>query len=197
MIYSVKPKISAEMKRQGVHIILFFLAFLLKYLGRWQMAFLLLLLLVITLFLMPRLRFRSHFYRPSEYQYSRGAALYFFSLIIIVLTFPPEVVAGAWGIMALGDGMATLVGRAFKVRELPWNKNKSYAGTVAFTLFGLIGSIILLHWMLPEAGFNFIFFLSLKTVVVAAVVESLPWRVNDNISVPFVAAIMLNLLMIA
>ncbi|OGY43869.1 MAG: hypothetical protein A2731_00335 [Candidatus Buchananbacteria bacterium RIFCSPHIGHO2_01_FULL_39_8] len=196
MIYLVRPKISNETKRQGVHIVLFILAFLLRYVSRWQMVFLLFLLLVFTLFFVPRLKLKSHLYRQFEQHYSRGAISYFFSLIIIVLIFPLPVVAAAWVILALGDGMATLIGRSLKVKELPWNREKSYAGTVAFIIFGVIGSVIMLHWMLPDLSSSSIFFLSLKTVIVAAIIESLPWRINDNISVPLASAVVMYLLMI-
>ena len=195
MIYSVKSKkISLETKRQGIHIILFVLAFLLKYLARWQMAGLLLLLLFFTVFLVPRLKLRAHLYRQVENYYSSGAVLYFLVLIVLVLIFPLPVVAAAWAILALGDGTATLVGKNFKVKELPWNRNKSYAGTAAFLFFGTIGCMILLNWMLPDLNFPFLLSLSLKTTVVAALVESLPWKINDNISVPIASALVMNLL---
>ncbi len=121
--------------------------------------------------------------------------MYFLVLLILVLVFPLPIVAASWAILALGDGTATLIGRNFKVKELPWNKDKSYAGSSAFLIFGTIGSMILLGWMLPTLSFNFIFFLSLKTVIVAAVVESLPWKFNDNISVPVASALVMNLLL--
>lgn len=184
-----------EVKRQGIHIVLLVLAFLLKFLSRWQMAFLLLLLLIITLMIIPRLRLKSYLYRRVERRYSAGAISYFFVLLVLVLVFPLPVVAACWAILALGDGMATLIGQKFRVKELPWNKKKSYAGTGAFLIFGTLGSVALLKWMLPELSGNIIFFLSLKTVIVAAIVESLPWKINDNVSVPLVSAVVMYFLM--
>ena len=185
-----------ESKRQFVHIFLFIFAFFLKYLSQWQVFFILLFFLVFVLVLLPQLKAKSYFYREAEKKYSAGAVLYFLVLMVLVLVFPLPIVAVSWAILALGDGMATLIGRNFRVKELQWNRKKSYAGTIAFVVFGTLGAVILLRWMLPEFGFNSALSLSLKTVIVAAIVESLPWRVNDNISVPIASAVVLNFLLL-
>lgn len=171
---------------------LLLLAFGLKYLSRFWAVVLLFLLLVIILFVIPKLRSRRHFYRREEKIYSKGAVNYFLVLLVLVLIFPFEVVGASWGIMALGDGMATLVGRNFKTKELFWNKNKSYVGSLAFVIFGLAGSYVLLRWLAPDMAMSAALAVSFKTVVVAAVVESLPWKIDDNISVPLASAAVLS-----
>lgn len=181
-----------EEKRQLVHILLFFLAFLLKYLSRWQAAGLLLLLFFIALFIVPQFQSKSHLYRHFEQKYSQGGILYFLVLFILVLIFSPYVVAVSWAILALGDGMATLFGRHFRARELPWNKKKTYAGSLAFIIFGTLGAFILLKWMLP--GFSGGLAIALKTTIAAAIVESLPLKINDNITVAVTSAVVLSLL---
>jgi hypothetical protein len=40
-----------------------------------------------------------------------------------------EVAAAVWGILAFGDGMASIVGMTLGRRKLPWNPRKSWAGT--------------------------------------------------------------------
>jgi len=181
-----------EEKRQIVHILLFLLAFLLKYLNRWQAFVLLGLLLFITLFVAPKLRARSHLYRFAERRYSRGAVSYFLILLVLVLVFPLYIVAVSWAILALGDGTATLFGRHFRAKELPWNKNKTYAGSLAFIIFGTIGAFILLKWMLPGIGSSFS--IALKTTIVAAIAESLPFKFDDNVTVAVTSAVVLYLL---
>ena len=183
-----------EEKRQIVHILLFLLAFLLKYLSRWQTIILLCLLLFVVLFIIPRLRAKSHLYRFTERKYSRGAVSYFLILLVLVLIFPLHIVAVSWAILALGDGTATLFGRHFRAKELPWNKNKTYAGSLAFIIFGSLGAFILLKWMVPEISGNQAFFLGLKTTIVAAIVESLPLKFDDNVSVAIASAVTLYFL---
>jgi len=182
----------SETKRQSVHILLFLLAFFLKYLNRWQAAVLLLILLFAILFLIPRLKIKSYFYRQLEKKYSQGAVWYFFVLLILVLIFPLSVVAVSWAILALGDGTATIIGQNFKAKELPWNRKKSYVGSLAFIVFGALGAFILLKWMLPEIGNSSALSIGLKTSLVAAVVESLPWRLNDNLTVAVTSAVVLS-----
>ena len=186
----------SEEKRQLVHILLLFLAFLLKYTSRGQAAVLLLVLLAMTLVVIPRIRLKNYFYRFAERKYSEGAVLYFLVLLILIVVFPLYVVGVAWAILALGDGLATLIGKHFKAKELPWNGDKSYAGSLAFFIFGTIGATVLLKWMLPELSFNLALIAAAKTALVAALVESLPLKVNDNVSVAVTSAFVMYLLKI-
>ena len=180
-------------KRQAVHILLILLAFFLKYLTKLQAAGLLLLLLVIVLVLVPRLKIKHYFYRQHENHYSYGAVLYFLTLLILVLVFPLSVVATAWAVLALGDGTATLIGKNFKVNELPWNRKKSYFGTLSFIFFGALGAFIMMQWL--GIGGDRVWSISFKTAIIAALVESLPWRINDNVSVAVASAITLSILL--
>jgi len=184
-----------EIKRQTIHVLFYFLAFGFKFLSRWQVVGILLLMLFCTIFLIPKSKIRFHLYRRLEQKYSQGAIAYFLVLLVIVLVFPVTAAAVALAILALGDGMATLIGKSFKTKELPWNQNKSFGGLVAFLVFGLIGAVSVLCWMDPSLSISQALFIGIKTVVVAAIVESLPWKINDNISVPLVSAIVLNFLL--
>ena len=168
------------------------MAFVLKYLTKFQAGTLLLTLFIITLFIIPHLRFRSYFYRNFERKYSQGAVLYFFVLFALVLIFPLPIVAASWAILAWGDGSATLIGRHFRARELPWNKEKTYAGSLAFIFFGTLGAFVLLKWMLPELDNSLS--IAFKTAVVAAVAESFHWQINDNATVAVTSAVVLGFL---
>lgn len=182
----------SENKRQLIHVLLFLLAFLLKFLDRWQAAGLLLILLIISVVFVPQHKMRNFLYRPAERKYSQGGILYFLVLLVLVLIFPLPVVAASWAILALGDGMATLLGENFRMKELPWNRQKTYLGTFAFVIFGMLGALILLKWMLPDL--TGAFGISLKTAIVAAIVESLPLKINDNITVAVASAVVINFL---
>jgi dolichol kinase len=183
-----------EEKRQIVHILLFIFAFFLKYLARWQAAILLAALLIITLAWVPHSRVKNYLYRHFEKKYSEGGVLYFLVLLVLILIFPLPVVAASWAILAWGDGAATLVGQNFKAKELPWNKKKSYAGSIAFVIFGTLGAFILLKWMLPDMSGNAALLVGLKATLIAALVESLPLKLNDNVSVALASALVINFL---
>jgi len=183
-----------EKNRQGVHILFFLFAFLLKFLSRFQVIILLLVLLFLTVAVIPKLKVKNYLYRHFEKKYSHGAIYYFLTLLGITLFFPLHIVAVAWIVLALGDGMATLVGRNFKTQELPWNKDKSYYGSLSFIFFATLGSFIILKWMLPSLSLGQALSIGLKTSIVAAFIETLPWELDDNISVPLVSALVVSFL---
>jgi len=185
---------TTETKRQIIHIILCAPAFLFKYLSRWQAATLVLFILVIVLAVVPHSKLKFHLYRLEETKYSYGAIMYFFAILFLILCFPLFIAAAGLVVLALGDGLATLVGQHFKTKKMPWNQNKSYAGTTAFILGSFLGIVIILHWFRPDLGKNFVYLVALKTAMIVAIVESLPWKINDNISVPIASALLLNLM---
>lgn len=75
-------------------------------------------------------------------------------------------------ILALGDGLATFAGTRYGRHRLPWNRSKSLEGTAGFALGA---SISWLAMPVPETA---------MIVILAAIIESLPLRVNDNIVLP-------------
>src|SRR5204862_449016 len=56
--------------------------------------------------------------------------------LILIFNWHIAIAAVVWVIMAFGDGFATLIGRALPLWRLPWNREKSMGGSIAFLLFG-------------------------------------------------------------
>jgi dolichol kinase len=81
-------------------------------------------------------------------------------------------------ILALGDGFATYVGTSYGRHKLPWNKNKTWEGTIGFAA----GAICALFAMPIPA--------TILIVVLATIIESLPLKVNDNITLPVVSSLL-------
>ena len=81
-------------------------------------------------------------------------------------------------ILALGDGFATYIGTRYGRHKLPWNRNKTFEGTIGFAA----GAIFALFAM-PVTATIFV-------VVLATISESLPLRVNDNITLPIVSSLL-------
>jgi len=184
-----------EESRQSIHILFFLFAFLFKYTSKFQAVILLLALLLITVFIVPKLRARKFIYRQFERRYSQGAIIYFSTLLILTLIFDLYVVAASWAILALGDGMATLVGKNFKAQGLPWNKDKSYYGSLAFILFATLGAAVLLKWILPDISFSQSLSIGFKAALIGAVIESFHWRLSDNATVPIASAVVISFLL--
>jgi uncharacterized protein (TIGR00297 family) len=92
--------------------------------------------------------------------------------------------------------MAGLVGMALGRRKLPWNPGKSWAGTLAYFVFGTLGAWVLLLWTAPgryegTAAWTFTLAACAVTALVGALLESLPQGLDDNIGVPLVCGLLL------
>lgn len=118
------------------------------------------------------------------------------SVIAATLLFPSavEIAFAVLAVLAFGDGMATLFGKLLRGPTLPWNREKTWSGFLAFILFGL-PTAALAYWVEshnPEAAQPAV---TLGTallcvsfaVIAAAVVESVRSRLNDNVRVGLVA----------
>jgi uncharacterized protein (TIGR00297 family) len=185
----------SERARQWVHVGSGLFALLLRVLTAWQAAALAATALTFNLIVLPRIGGRR-LYRPVDEArgFPLGILLYPLSVLLLILVFPSrlDIVAAAWGILAFGDGFATLVGQRIGRRQVPWNREKTIAGTMAFVVFGGIGAVALALWtrsaVTPPPSLAFVIIAPLIAAVTAALVETLPVRLDDNISVPMTAA---------
>ncbi|HXW06230.1 MAG TPA: DUF92 domain-containing protein [Vicinamibacterales bacterium] len=187
----------SERARQLVHVSMGAFALLLRYLTWWQAALLAAAALTFNLLVLPRIGRRL--YRPGELARGvpAGIVLYPAAVLVLIVAFParPDIAAAAWGILAAGDGLATLVGRAVRGPRLPWNPEKTVAGLAAFVLFGGIAGVLLALWSRPAVhpapaiGFSVI--APFAAAIAAGFVESIPVRLDDNIAVPAAAAAVL------
>jgi uncharacterized protein (TIGR00297 family) len=165
-----------------------------------------------------------------------------FVLALIVLYRNHQAIAAAaWAIMALGDGMATVVGEAARrqlvagrqaqetaevllrrptdqndkgraqhdrvhrdlirpwrgklaatswqsklAAALPWNRQKTRAGSLSFVIAGTVGAYILTRWIAPEIPPQKTLMVCAAGSLLGAVIESLPIALDDNITVPLV-----------
>jgi uncharacterized protein (TIGR00297 family) len=212
----------SERARQWVHIGSGLFALLLRVLRPWQASMLAASAFAFNLFALPRIGGRR-LYRPVDAArgFPLGILLYPVAVLLLTLIFPsrPDITAAAWMVLALGDGAATLVGRAAcstaekaenpsakppvvglpnheraaSMRgRLPWNPEKTVAGTAAFIVFGGAGAVALAWWtraaVTPPPPLLFTIVAPLAAAVAAAFVETIPVRLDDNISVPAAAA---------
>lgn len=172
------------------------IAFSLHYLGPFWAAILAAVALASNIFVLPRVGGRK-LWRDAEHQSgtSLGIILYPLAVLLLILAFYKrlEVAAAAWGILAFGDGMASLVGMSMGRSKLPWNPRKSWAGTIAYVFFGTLASTALLIWTPRDHVYSLGFALAVcfATSVVAAALESLPQGLDDNIGVPLVSGLFL------
>jgi uncharacterized protein (TIGR00297 family) len=170
-------------------------ALLLRDLAWWQAAVLAGLAILFNVTVLPRIG-GARLYRASDVArgFPPGIVLYPVAVLLLILLFPsrPDIAAAAWGIMAAGDGLATIVGRAAGGRPLPWNREKTLVGSATLALAGGAAGAFLCWWcrpaVVPPPYLWFSLGAPFLAALVAAAVESIPVRLDDNVSVPLSAA---------
>lgn len=127
----------------------------------------------------------------------------FYGIIFVLLTiiYWKDSPVGLIALMILcgGDGFADIIGKRFgKKIRIPWAKEKSLIGSIAMLVGGMIFSTALVSIFLALNIFSgewLAYFYKIVIICLAAtVIESLPFKNIDNLSVPVVAVIVGELL---
>jgi uncharacterized protein (TIGR00297 family) len=175
----------SESARQSVHVAMGGFALLLRWLTWPQAVGLAAVALAFNLFVLPRVA--SGLYRPGDRaRRLHGIVYYPLSVLILLLLFPSrlDMVAAAWGILAAGDGIATIAGKAIGGARWPWNPDKTVAGTIAFVLAASAAGIALALWCRPETVPPAFAWIGVPIAAIAAAfVETIPIALDDNLSV--------------
>ena len=184
----------SEIGRQLTHILVGGFAFLLRWFTVWQAAALAVAAILFNLLVQPRVS--RNVFRPGDLERvaESGIVIYPVAVLGLILLFPtrPDIAAASWAILAAGDGLATLIGAHVRSPKLPWNREKSVAGLIAGATGAAAAGVCLACWtslgMSAPPPTWFIYAAPIAAAIAAAFVETVPIRLNDNISVPFTAA---------
>jgi uncharacterized protein (TIGR00297 family) len=209
------PHTTNEVLRKSLHIAFGFGAFALKWLTWEAAAGVCVIAIVSNWLLLHRLVGRA--VARDERGYDAGIVIYPIAVLLLVVVFrhQPHFAAIGWALLAFGDGFATLAGRverrrpagwpggvpaaapgegagtapsqpAGRRRSLPWNPDKSWPGFAAFLVAGGAGALAVAYWLdYPRPA------VILIATLAAAITETLPLRVDDNLTVPFAASVAL------
>jgi phytol kinase len=127
----------------------------------------------------------------------RGPLFYGIIFVVMTLIYWKDSPVGMVALMLMcgGDGMADILGRGMKSPKLPWNRDKSVAGSLGMLLGGWVLALLILGiYILAHAGgFGPLGAYLLPVSVIAVVgtlVESLPLKDVDNITVTLAAVIL-------
>ncbi len=130
----------------------------------------------------------------------KGPLFYGLVFIAVTILFWEDSLIGIISLMILcgGDGFADIIGRRIKSKKLKWAKSKTIAGTLAMFLGGFISSWVISAIFYSTGNYNYTFVkLTLNILVIsalAALVESLPIKDYDNLTVP-ISTVLLGLLL--
>ncbi len=122
---------------------------------------------------------------------------FFYGVVFVLLTilFWRESPIGIIALMILcgGDGFADIIGRRVTSFALKWSPSKSIAGTISMFLGGLIFSSILVLIFIEYGFLSITFMESFPKILLlnflATIVESLPVRDWDNVTVPVIVVL--------
>ncbi len=136
----------------------------------------------------------------NRHEILRGPLFYGIVFVALTLIYWKSSPIGIVALMLLcgGDGLADILGRRLKSAPLPWSAGKSWAGTFSMFVGGWIFSILVI-WAFVLAGVfagPLTAFLPAITLIsiAGALVESLPVKDFDNITVPAFAMLLGHLL---
>lgn len=130
--------------------------------------------------------------RRETETFSWASISFLVTLFILAWLVPIPVALAAAAMLALGDGMSALVGRAIGKHKIWYNRRKSWEGSVGGLVTGFVGAVLLMYWYAAETGIAlptaYIGIVCLLGAAFAMFGESLP-NLQDNMVVPIFAAV--------
>ncbi|HSR52684.1 MAG TPA: DUF92 domain-containing protein [Acidobacteriota bacterium] len=186
--------------RQLEHLLPVAFAFTLPYLPYWAIVALAVFAILHALFFSPRLVRVTTREDEALRRLSPGKLYYALGVLALVLIFRDQlyIAAGVWALLSVGDAASNFIGRRIGRHKLPYHASKSWQGLLSFTLLGGASAALLLWWNLPpEVTFSpqRILTCCLITALAAAIGESLPDVVDDNIAIVWIGALVLPLVL--
>ena len=73
-----------------------------------------------------------------------GSYLYFGTVLVLFIFLDPVVAVFAFGLSAIGDGAASIIGKLWGRISHPFNQRKTIEGSLAFIVFGFLYSFLFL-----------------------------------------------------
>lgn len=125
----------------------------------------------------------------------RGPLYYGIAFILLTILFWRNSPVGIVALMMLcgGDGLADVLGKRIKSPRLPWSPKKTLAGSISMLMGGFTFSLLILSIFIHQGYFDppiWSYVIPLGIIVlVTSLIESLPIKDIDNITVPLVAVL--------
>jgi len=189
-----------EAQRKLLHMAAGLFALLLRFMTWRQAALMAIAAFFFNWQALPRLGGRG-LWREADHGrgFSLGILLYPLAVLALVLAFHDELwkAAAVWALLAVGDGLAAFLGGVLGGPRLAWNRDKTWAGSLAFVAFGTIAASVLTVWTLrlPLSAWASprVLAVTLPVALVCALVESMSTTLDDNLTVPLVGAVAIAL----
>jgi phytol kinase len=131
----------------------------------------------------------------------QGPLYYGIIFVILTIAYWKRSPIGIIALMLLcgGDGLADVLGRRYGSTKIPWNPNKSWAGSLGMILGSWVFPVIILAVYITMGVFHGPISAYLPAITLIAIagtiVETLPIKDLDNITITLIAIIMGHILL--
>lgn len=126
----------------------------------------------------------------------RGPLFYGISFVLLTILFWRNSPIGIVSLMILcgGDGLADIVGKRVGRYPLPWSPNKTFSGSLTMLLGGFTLAVLILWIFIGQGYFSLRikdYLLPIGLIALATtLIESLPFKDIDNLTVPLVSVLL-------
>lgn len=126
----------------------------------------------------------------------KGPLFYGLIFVAVTILYWTESPIGIVALMLMcgGDGLADILGRNYGTMKLPWNREKSWIGSLGMFIGGWIFSMIILAIYVAAGKFPNLwpsYFTAITIIALAGtLVESLPLKDIDNITITATAVML-------
>jgi dolichol kinase len=192
-----------EIRRKIVHASGILTIFLILWLGKWNAAWVIL-LIALTVLLLGEYRKNKNKYkivksekldefeeavekvfkdheRPNTLPF-KGATEFLMGCFFATVLFEPTIAIAAISVLSLADALSTLIGSYYGKHKLHINRNKTYEGSSAFLITSFL---VLLFFVNPFKAFI--------VAVFATFAEMLP-KIDDNLVIPITVGIIMTII---
>ncbi len=118
------------------------------------------------------------------YEFATAPIFFAIGIFLTLLLFPFPASSAAIAIFALGDSTASIFGRIYGRKTLPFNKGKTLEGSMIGFVFAFLAGTF---YTIPLK--------SVVGAVVAMAVECSPLPLNDNLITPLITGAALTLML--
>jgi phytol kinase len=132
----------------------------------------------------------------DRHEILRGPLYYGIVFVVLTILFWKDSPIGMTALMLMcgGDGIADVVGRRIASPKLPWSRDKSLAGSISVFLGGLLMALLVLSvyvslGLFPAPLSGYLVPLLILSFA-ATLVESLPFRDVDNLTLTLVVTLL-------
>jgi len=115
----------------------------------------------------------------------KGAIFYFLGAFLVVFIFPKNIALASIMILALGDSVSRLVG-PYGYLKHPFHNEKFFEGVIVGSIFGFLGALIFVSWILALAG-------SLISMLLEGIdLRIKGFKIDDNLLIPLIASVVME-----